>query len=110
MDKVPDDYEELYQQMLQETAQPDFVAHGSLLTVWGKVPPLIRHRSTGRQCGYWNMRISNLIALLYWHQTYITSQEVPEHMISRFAWWQASPATRLFSLMPSAALSSETQP
>jgi ubiquinone/menaquinone biosynthesis C-methylase UbiE len=35
--KLPDDYEEIYQQMLIETGQPDFVGGGKLLTVWGKV-------------------------------------------------------------------------
>lgn len=33
--RVPEDYEELYQQMLSETQQPDFVATQSLLTTWG---------------------------------------------------------------------------
>lgn len=36
--KVPDDYETLYQQMLTEIQQPDFVATGSMLTVWGTNP------------------------------------------------------------------------
>jgi ubiquinone/menaquinone biosynthesis C-methylase UbiE len=35
--RVPEDYEQLYQQMLIEMQQPDFVGAGSLLTVWGKV-------------------------------------------------------------------------
>jgi hypothetical protein len=34
---VPDDYEDLYQQMLREIQQPDFVARLSLLTAWGNV-------------------------------------------------------------------------
>jgi ubiquinone/menaquinone biosynthesis C-methylase UbiE len=33
--QVPDDYEEIYQQMLREMQQPDFVATLDLLTVWG---------------------------------------------------------------------------
>jgi ubiquinone/menaquinone biosynthesis C-methylase UbiE len=33
--RVPDDYEEKYQQMLHEMQQPDFVASWELLTVWG---------------------------------------------------------------------------
>lgn len=36
--KVPDDYETLYQQMLAEIQQPDFVARGSMLTAWGTNP------------------------------------------------------------------------
>jgi ubiquinone/menaquinone biosynthesis C-methylase UbiE len=35
--RVPDDYEALYQQMLQEIHQPDFVAKGNMLTAWGRV-------------------------------------------------------------------------
>lgn len=35
---VPDDYEEIYQQMLHEIQQPDFVATGGVLTVWGTKP------------------------------------------------------------------------
>jgi ubiquinone/menaquinone biosynthesis C-methylase UbiE len=37
--RVPDDYEEIYQQMLREMQQPDFVATMGLLTAWGNVPP-----------------------------------------------------------------------
>jgi len=33
--RVPDDYDALYQQMLREMQQPDFVATWSLLTAWG---------------------------------------------------------------------------
>jgi ubiquinone/menaquinone biosynthesis C-methylase UbiE len=33
--RVPDDYDEKYQQMLHEMQQPDFVASWELLTVWG---------------------------------------------------------------------------
>jgi len=33
--QMPDDYEEIYQQMLREMQQPDFVATLDLLTVWG---------------------------------------------------------------------------
>ncbi|HLI71814.1 MAG TPA: class I SAM-dependent methyltransferase [Ktedonobacteraceae bacterium] len=36
--KVPDDYEDLYQQMLREIEQPDFVARGRMLTAWGTSP------------------------------------------------------------------------
>ncbi|HLI69338.1 MAG TPA: class I SAM-dependent methyltransferase [Ktedonobacteraceae bacterium] len=36
---VPADYEEIYQQMLDEMQRPDFVATWCLLTAWGKVPP-----------------------------------------------------------------------
>jgi len=35
---IPDDYEEIYQQMLTELQQPDFVGTWNLLTVWGTVP------------------------------------------------------------------------
>ena len=35
---VPDDYELIYQQALYEMHQPDFVATGSMLTVWGNKP------------------------------------------------------------------------
>ena len=35
--RVPDDYEEIYRQMLGEMQQPDFVATTDLLTAWGKV-------------------------------------------------------------------------
>jgi ubiquinone/menaquinone biosynthesis C-methylase UbiE len=35
---LPDDYEDLYQQMLRETQRPDFVARGSMLTAWGTKP------------------------------------------------------------------------
>ncbi len=34
---VPDDYEEIYQQMLKDTEQPEFVATAKLFTVWGRV-------------------------------------------------------------------------
>jgi hypothetical protein len=36
--KVPDNYESLYRQMLQEMQQPDFVATMRLLTCWGTNP------------------------------------------------------------------------
>ena len=36
---VPDDYEEIYQQMLTEMQQPDFVATWTLLTAWGTRSP-----------------------------------------------------------------------
>jgi ubiquinone/menaquinone biosynthesis C-methylase UbiE len=37
--RLPDNYEDIYQQMLNETRQPDFVATWHLLTATGKVPP-----------------------------------------------------------------------
>lgn len=36
--RVPDDYEEIYQRMLIETKQPDFVAEWKLVTAWGLAP------------------------------------------------------------------------
>lgn len=36
--RVPENYEDLYQQMLDETQRPDFVATWKLLTAWGIVP------------------------------------------------------------------------
>jgi ubiquinone/menaquinone biosynthesis C-methylase UbiE len=33
--RLPDDYEDIYQQMLQETQQPDFVATSRIMTAWG---------------------------------------------------------------------------
>jgi ubiquinone/menaquinone biosynthesis C-methylase UbiE len=38
--RVPEDYEEIYQQMLSEMQQPDFVATWNLLTAWGHPSPL----------------------------------------------------------------------
>jgi ubiquinone/menaquinone biosynthesis C-methylase UbiE len=35
--RVPDDYEDIYQQMLTEIQQPDFTATWRLLTAWGSV-------------------------------------------------------------------------
>ncbi len=35
--RVPEDYEQIYQQMLSEMQQPDFEATGGLLTAWGTV-------------------------------------------------------------------------
>jgi ubiquinone/menaquinone biosynthesis C-methylase UbiE len=35
--RVPEDYEQMYQQMLSEMQQPDFEATGGLLTAWGTV-------------------------------------------------------------------------
>src|SRR5579885_368447 len=35
--RVPDDYEQMYQQALADMQRPDFVARGHLLTVWGTV-------------------------------------------------------------------------
>lgn len=37
--RVPEDYEEIYQQMLSEMRQPDFVATWNLLTAWGHPQP-----------------------------------------------------------------------
>lgn len=37
--KVPDNYEDLYQQMLREMQQPGFVATWDLLTAWGNSTP-----------------------------------------------------------------------
>ena len=37
--RVPDDYDELYQQMLRETQQPGFVGNLTLLTAWAVNPP-----------------------------------------------------------------------
>lgn len=36
--RLPDDYENIYQQMLDETQQPDFVATTHILTAWGTMP------------------------------------------------------------------------
>jgi hypothetical protein len=36
--RVPDDYEELYQQMLAEMQQPDFVVTNQTITAWGSKP------------------------------------------------------------------------
>lgn len=36
--RVPDNYKEIYQQMLDDMQQPDFVATWSLLTAWGNTP------------------------------------------------------------------------
>lgn len=36
--RVPDDYAEIYQRMLNETRQPDFVATCKAVTAWGKKP------------------------------------------------------------------------
>ena len=36
--KVPDNYDEIYQQALQEIQRPDFEATARLLTIWGTVP------------------------------------------------------------------------
>lgn len=35
--RVPDDYDVIYQQMLDEVQQPDFVATWKMVTAWGKV-------------------------------------------------------------------------
>lgn len=44
--RVPDDYEEIYQQMLSDMQQPDFVATWGLLTAWGNTP-LLKYRPGG---------------------------------------------------------------
>src|SRR5579885_355490 len=36
--RLPDDYDEIYQQARQDMQQPDFIASGSVLTAWGNVP------------------------------------------------------------------------
>ena len=36
--RVPDDYEEIYQQAISEMQRPNFVATWQLLTVWGNKP------------------------------------------------------------------------
>ena len=36
--KVPDDYQEIYQQVLQEMQQPDFVGKGNSFTAWSINP------------------------------------------------------------------------
>jgi ubiquinone/menaquinone biosynthesis C-methylase UbiE len=36
--RLPDDYNEIYQQARQDMQQPDFIASGSVLTAWGNVP------------------------------------------------------------------------
>lgn len=36
--RVPDDYEELYQQMLAEMQQPDFMVSNQTITAWGSKP------------------------------------------------------------------------
>ncbi|HEY0753122.1 MAG TPA: methyltransferase domain-containing protein [Ktedonobacteraceae bacterium] len=36
--QVPDDYQEIYQQMLSEMQQPDFASTTLMVTVWGKTP------------------------------------------------------------------------
>jgi hypothetical protein len=33
--RLPDDYEEIYQQMLSEVQQPNFIETAVLLTAWG---------------------------------------------------------------------------
>jgi hypothetical protein len=35
--QVPDDYEQIYQQMLSEMQQPDFTATWNQLTAWGTI-------------------------------------------------------------------------
>jgi len=47
--RVPDDYEELYQQMLREMQQPDFVATWGLLTAWGRVPTRTRKQADSQR-------------------------------------------------------------
>lgn len=37
--RVPDDYEHIYQQAVEEMQRPDFVASGNVLTVWGQAAP-----------------------------------------------------------------------
>lgn len=40
--RVPDDYEELYQQMLAEMQQPDFMVSNRTITAWGSKPVPVR--------------------------------------------------------------------
>lgn len=40
--RVPDDYEELYQQMLAEMQQPDFFVSNQTITAWGSKPVPVR--------------------------------------------------------------------
>ena len=40
--RVPDDYEELYQQMLAEMQQPDFMVSNQTITAWGSKPVPVR--------------------------------------------------------------------
>jgi ubiquinone/menaquinone biosynthesis C-methylase UbiE len=40
--RVPDDYEELYQQMLAEMQQPDFIVSNQTITAWGSKPVPVR--------------------------------------------------------------------
>jgi ubiquinone/menaquinone biosynthesis C-methylase UbiE len=47
--QVPDDYEALYQQMLQEMEQPDFFVQSRLLTAWGTRPQPRTKRVPGRE-------------------------------------------------------------
>lgn len=44
--KVPDDYEALYQQVLAEMQQPDFVASWEILTAWGTNPDRAESRGS----------------------------------------------------------------
>lgn len=47
--RVPEDYEDLYQQALQEMQQPGFVATWNLLTIWGTMPRESRQASPTAQ-------------------------------------------------------------
>jgi ubiquinone/menaquinone biosynthesis C-methylase UbiE len=42
--RVPDDYEMIYQQMLEETLRPDFLGRWTLLTAWGSNPSRATYR------------------------------------------------------------------
>ena len=44
--RLPDDYDQIYQQALQEMQQPDFVTIWHMPTIWGIVPP--KQRPTSR--------------------------------------------------------------
>lgn len=46
--RVPENYEELYQQMLDETKQPDFVGRWTFLTTWG-INPAMDERAPSRK-------------------------------------------------------------
>ncbi len=37
--RLPDDYDQIYQHMLEEAKRPDLVGRWTLLTIWGTNPP-----------------------------------------------------------------------
>jgi len=42
---VPDDYEQIYQQVLNEMQQPDFAALLNLLTAWGEQAQIVTRQA-----------------------------------------------------------------